>query len=194
MFCPDCGRECKEANFCLDCGRALPIPEVKKIFCPDCGRNCEGFAFCPDCGRQLHLPREKSPCKKTVLPKPPVGVYRERHNYILLDKQSLKIHRTISDYDDSLFFNYKRPVERVIKYDEIIGAYFIEPKGFRLGRLIVRDKKDQYNPLPPPKARYRELLYDGRVVLFSRVNSRMFYNVYLYLKQCADIVNAAENE
>lgn len=54
VFCPDCGKEVRNAKFCSNCGVELPqiAEEVKNTkFCSNCGSKIDADAsVCPDCG------------------------------------------------------------------------------------------------------------------------------------------------
>lgn len=54
VFCPDCGKEVRNAKFCSNCGAELPhmAEEVKNTkFCSNCGSKIDADAsVCPDCG------------------------------------------------------------------------------------------------------------------------------------------------
>lgn len=63
MFCPNCGKECDTARFCVKCGTELS-PEVKEteawsvgMPCPHCGGTQLNGRNCAFCGAQLMLDR-----------------------------------------------------------------------------------------------------------------------------------------
>ena len=183
MFCPDCGRECKEANFCPDCGRALPTPEVKKIFCPDCGRNCEGFAFCPDCGRSL---RAK---KKLNFPQPPIGRYNGEDGEALVITEEAVVFYKHNKYLPVILADTITEVQ-AIPFNEIYAVYYRPLHKWNPGILSVRSVQNKLQPVATEMSVAR---YDNTSIHFVRAKNN-FKDVYLFLKQCADIVNAAENE
>jgi Double zinc ribbon len=52
MYCPECGAEAGDANFCQECGADLR-PSSAATSCPQCGGEAGGANFCPDCGADL---------------------------------------------------------------------------------------------------------------------------------------------
>lgn len=64
MFCPKCGRECKDGRFCMECGTRLPEEAVELrdaapwrpgMACPFCGANEVDGNRCAYCGGVLVL-------------------------------------------------------------------------------------------------------------------------------------------
>ena len=64
MFCPNCGNNCGNANFCASCGTKLPqaaAPAVQSgewkagMPCPNCGGTKLNGDCCAFCGAQLVL-------------------------------------------------------------------------------------------------------------------------------------------
>ena len=62
MFCPNCGRECKDGRFCMGCGTRLPEEAVELrdaapwrpgMACPFCGANEVEGNRCAYCGGVL---------------------------------------------------------------------------------------------------------------------------------------------
>ena len=47
--CPDCGQKGIASNFCPNCGRKRPAPDMGWT-CPDCGQKGIASNFCPNCG------------------------------------------------------------------------------------------------------------------------------------------------
>ena len=59
MFCPNCGKDCKDAKFCPECGTKLPqtvktdAPWQPGMPCPHCGGTKLDGSNCLFCGAQL---------------------------------------------------------------------------------------------------------------------------------------------
>ena len=49
--CPDCGQKGIASNFCPNCGRKRPAPDMGWD-CPDCGQKGIASNFCPNCGHK----------------------------------------------------------------------------------------------------------------------------------------------
>ena len=49
--CPDCGQKGIASNFCPNCGRKRPAPDMGWT-CPDCGQKGIVSNFCPNCGKK----------------------------------------------------------------------------------------------------------------------------------------------
>lgn len=59
MYCPECGFDAGEANFCPQCGNDLTVvgegvqPQEEPGVCPECATEAGDARFCPDCGSQM---------------------------------------------------------------------------------------------------------------------------------------------
>ncbi|HIV29275.1 MAG TPA: SPFH domain-containing protein [Candidatus Pullichristensenella excrementipullorum] len=53
--CPDCGQKGIASNFCPNCGRKRPAPDMGWT-CPDCGQKGIASNFCPNCGHKRPAP------------------------------------------------------------------------------------------------------------------------------------------
>ena len=75
MFCPNCGNNCGNANFCASCGTKLPQAAVSAtqcgewkvgMPCPHCGATKLEGDCCAFCGAQLIVKEEPKPLDATV--------------------------------------------------------------------------------------------------------------------------------
>ena len=53
--CPDCGQKGIASNFCPNCGRKRPAPDMGWD-CPECGQKGIASNFCPNCGHKRPAP------------------------------------------------------------------------------------------------------------------------------------------
>ena len=53
--CPECGQKGIASNFCPNCGRKRPAPDMGWT-CPDCGQKGITSNFCPNCGHKRPAP------------------------------------------------------------------------------------------------------------------------------------------
>lgn len=186
MFCPRCGKDCKDANFCPSCGldlRAVVYDKGKGemvVFCPYCNNWTEKLAdnhVCLRCGAPLAGQVEK---KKPVLPAPPIGKYKQTGDCMEIGKDSVKFHK---------YTIFRGARERIVPYNEIVAVYFTPGAEFTPGFLCVRERKDSDVPVPTSNS---EAIKDDTSIIFDRFKNATFYRAYEFLKQWADIVNAAE--
>ena len=65
MYCPECGAEAGDANFCSDCGAELSAFQSTPS-CPECGSEVlDDAKFCPECGNALRGARGGSAPRST---------------------------------------------------------------------------------------------------------------------------------
>ena len=158
------------------------------MICPYCDsqlRQLTGNGTCPNCGAPLghaFIRQEQEKTEKRF-PDPPLGVYHNpRGDHMELTENAVVFRQKIGP-NGSLV-----PVE-VIPYSEV-SRVTIAPGGSVIaGYLSVRGRKDKHIRLP--KSTW-EAAGDHASFCFGRAKYRTFYDIYLFLKQCADIVNAAE--
>ena len=158
------------------------------MFCPNCGNNCGDANFCSSCGQDLRSvvignsepglePEKKTESQETVAveyPNPPIGRYNNHdHDYVEIKKDSLVI------YKKNLL---QKPTLHEILYSEIRCVTHGD-LGFLGGFLSIRDIKNQSPPLLTDRNAYA----DETSLLFSRYQSADFRKVYEFLKACADL-------
>jgi hypothetical protein len=63
MYCPECGTDAAEANFCAECGNDLTSlggGAQRAGICPECGSDAGKAKFCPECGHQMPKPMRQA--------------------------------------------------------------------------------------------------------------------------------------
>lgn len=99
MFCPNCGKDCKDAKFCPECGTKLPqtvktdAPWQPGMACPHCsGTKLDGNS-CSFCGAQLIVDPVSAESKEEDSYDIPYGWYRDGTSPgAILAKDFIAIH------------------------------------------------------------------------------------------------------
>ena len=151
------------------------------MFCPNCGKDCGEFKFCPDCGTKLSGNSGKT-SKKLVFPEPPIGVYRFGDDYIQFGEYGIKICKKDLTYGTLIWS---------VPYEKIAVVTYTEEKNLLAGYICIRSKLNKHVPSP---IKYLEAVSDKGCVIVPKRKKEIFYRLYLFLKECADIVKAAETE
>ena len=190
MFCPNCGQDCGDARFCTGCGTQLQqavAQESKKAAwtvgtpCPYCGGVGLNGNCCAFCGVQLisEDTAEKKTKKELEFPEPPIGKYKYVDGYLEIGKESVTI------YKNHIFKKYTT----TIPYHEISAVTFGDGQLDVAGFLCVRSIR---NRTIPPATTASAAAFDSAAIYFPAMRSEEFYPVYVFLKKCSDVVNAAE--
>ena len=151
------------------------------MICPYCDsllKETPESGTCPNCGGALARKGELDRQSKTFLD-PPIGIYKEGLMYIEIGETSLRL------FEEILLCKKKN---RTIRYDEVYAVSFNVGVGVRLGYLTVRSKNNKSMPMPTTQMK---AVADDETITFSAYSNEKFYNVYTFLKKCAEI-NAAE--
>ena len=159
------------------------------MICPYCDsliRDMPDNNVCPQCGAPLGIYRDTgngSRAKGHALkfPDPPIGVYKDVAGYLEIGKDSVTFSRR------PWFKEHKR----TIPFSEIFAVAYEAGKPFNSGFLCVREWQDR--KLPVPVIAY-EVVEDETSVYFKMSDNEKFWHVYNFLKQCADINNAANKD
>ena len=131
---------------------------------------------CPLCGAPLGAAAQKKP----QFPEPPLGKYKQTFGYMEIQERGVKFYEK---------FLLSDKVNRIVPYDEIIEvAYRPAVANSQMGFLCVRGWQDRYLPIAKT---YSEACDDSTAVVFGYRENRKYYQVYEFLKKCADIANAA---
>ena len=158
------------------------------MFCPNCGKDCGEFKFCPECGTQLEAIRNGVTVGKKELkfPPPPIGKYKSA------DGEWVEITRDAISFYKKKYFGliYSSTKTEAIPFTEIYRVSIVPPKGIKAGILCVRGGMNKYQALATEMTVARD---DSTSVYFNSPRYNTFWRIYLFLKQCADIVNETEN-
>lgn len=156
------------------------------MICPYCDsliRTLPDSRTCPQCGAPLGscIEETRKPKQKLVFPDPPIGIYRCGDVYMQFGENSVRIRK-----------EYPNPMktDRVIPFHEIVAVKYTAGESFKPGMLSIRDKGNMYVPFP---SSFKESMKDSGTVVVHKRDNDEYYRIYLFLKQCADIVNAEDN-
>lgn len=139
---------------------------------------------CPRCGGSLAdcIQKKKTQRQELVFPEPPIGIYRFSDGYLQIAENSVKISKKIVHHGK---------VNNIIPYKEIVQVSYAPGKTLRPGFLSIRTEQDKY--VPDPNTILDEI-EDKGVASVHKSNNDTFYRIYLFLKECADIANAAKQD
>ena len=78
------------------------------MFCPNCGNNCSDANFCPKCGTKLPQKGEESQVSEQRVWEIPAGVYKTFGGYIALGPTWMEIHKkkSLNSKDHTIKFPY----------------------------------------------------------------------------------------
>lgn len=181
MFCHNCGKDCGEFKFCPYCGVQVQQTQengLKCEFCDSIIKIAPDSGVCPNCGGFLTEQEvvKESTLKNLKFPEPPIGTYDDALGFVKIQKDSVVFYRRYFPKD-------KACVE--VPFSDIYAAYHL-PAGFlRLGVICIRQWENRH--IPPD----RDYTTDNTLVCFGEQEEEKFMPVYLFLKECSDIVNKA---
>ena len=170
MFCPNCGNNCENANFCPKCGTKLPQQAQNEsavwqigMPCPHCGGTQMDGQCCSFCGaRLISEVVEQAPCRSKWATLP-LGVYRGyRDAYLILR-------------DDHLIIKNEHWDEVSIPYEKITKVKYVAPAFLRFGSFSVRWTANEHLPIPEA---YLDAGMDKTTVLFPDYRDDDFHKVY----------------
>lgn len=180
MFCPNCGNNCENANFCPKCGTKLPQQAGNEsavwqigMPCPHCGGTKLEGNCCAFCGAQLvtEAQVESAPEVSSDIP---YGVYKGVSSSITLYKTACVVmNRTF------LIKKY----ETRIPYDQITNVVYVCPpddKG-ELGYLLIRWQGNKSVPIREDN----NFAGDKTTIMTTYVYEPLFYHIYYMLKTVA---------
>ena len=139
---------------------------------------------CPRCGGSLTvcIQKKKSQRQELVFPEPPIGIYRFSDGYLQIAESCVKISKTTVHHGK---------VNNIIPYSEIAKVNYAPGKTLKPGFLSVRTEQDKYVPDPNTTL---DRIEDKGIASVHKSNNDVFCRIYLFLKECADIVNAAKQD
>jgi hypothetical protein len=184
MFCPNCGKDCGNANFCSHCGTRIQQgvkAEAKSAVwsvgmpCPYCGGTKLEGNNCAFCGAQLMVNVAKKDQKKISVDIP-CGCYKGVSSSLTLYEKECLVSNTL------LFF---KKIDTKIPYDQIETVIFVR-SGYRtisLGFLLFRSEGMNTEPIT------NDINYanDRTTISFSSDShsNLLFYHIYYMLKTIA---------
>ena len=130
---------------------------------------------CPHCGAPLGVVKHRKP----QFPEPPLGIYKGVSGYIEIGTCSVSFSKK---------FPFNDRISCVVPYEDILDVALEPPTVFFAGFLCVRRWQDRQIPLA---RKWMESANDATSVGFHFDKRKDFLQVYEFLKQCADIANAA---
>ena len=148
------------------------------MICPYCDSRVDVLPdnrSCPHCGAPLGAAAQN----KLQFPEPPLGVYKQTFGYMELQEHGVKFYENTWLADK---------INRIIPYDEIIEVAFEMAQNSKSGFLSVRGRQDKYLPIATT---VWEAIQDPTSVIFGYKENERYNCAYEFLKQCADIANAA---
>lgn len=135
---------------------------------------------CPNCGGVLSETDWDAEKKLTLsFPEPPVGIYKDAAGYLEIRTDSVTFCRERQILGNSVV---------TIPFDELYRVSFGNPQPWSAGFLCVRSWQDRHTPLAEQG---KDAVTDETSVYFREEKTEMFFRVYSFLWQCAEIVRAA---
>ena len=153
---------------------------MKCEYCDSIIKPVPDNGICPNCGGVLGE-EERRECEALVFPEPPVGVYKDAAGYLEIAQDSVTFYRNQ--------WPIKKSIRQTIAFRDIYAVSYVEARPFMSGSLCVRQWKDRNVPMVSGA----DAVMDETSVYFRKEKNQIFYQVYLFLKQCEQIVKAAEN-
>ena len=129
------------------------------MFCPNCGTKCDN-KFCPNCGTALPV----ISAQPLSIPAPTPGEYKSAVGSLTLGESGLTLRKKILG----------RAIERNIAYSDIVALSFQESKGWTVGYLCIRERKDSALPL----ATSSDAAVDRSTICFGDADSPIFQSIY----------------
>ena len=185
MFCPNCGNNCENANFCPKCGTKLPQSVEKEtesavwkigMPCPHCGGTKLDGDCCAFCGAQLTDGSSEVRTKETVKDESceiPCGFYKGVNSSLTLYERECVVSTT------PLFKKYVT----TIPYDKITRVFYQRPKlvSFDSGHLLFRWEGNKNEPV----RENHNYAADKTTVGTNTYPDWIFYHIYYMLKAIA---------
>lgn len=177
MFCPNCGNNCENANFCPKCGTKLPQQAQNEsavwqigMPCPHCGGTKLNGNCCAFCGAQLMADSEESGDKSSAdfaampaLDEIPEGLYMGVLGYIELHKTDLEF------YTGSKVFT--------IPYNQLYAVCYRRKRSYSNGTIVLRWQDNKEVPLPE----FGREAWDRSMVSARQGESLFFYHLSWFL-------------
>ena len=176
MFCPNCGNNCENANFCPKCGTKLPQQAQNEsaawqigMPCPHCGGTKLDGDCCAFCGALLR--EETTPKYEFQIP---YGVYMGASgSWIELRENHLVIKNA-------------KQREYTIAYKRLRKVAYFPVKWYTFGRIIIRWDANENIPIPVELAK---IIEDETSVPFLAEDQEKFLKVY---REIQNLINGMQ--
>lgn len=180
MFCPNCGRNCRNERFCSECGTKLPQETEKSTILPTgqtslyCGGTMPEGGYCPLCGARLKETVTQKKTEEDFSADIPCGLYRGVMSSITLYDTACVVMQT-----PRLFKKH----ETRIPYNQITSLMYFRAGYIEgtLGYLLIRWEGNKNEPIPEGKQLGRDLT----TVVIPEEDDTLFYHIYYMLKAMA---------
>ena len=166
------------------------------MVCPYCDsviRDLPDNHICPHCGASLALyskieckGQQKSQLQSTsrrvrgiTFPNPPVGRYKDAAGYLEVGEDGITFYRK----------QFIRESKRTIRFGDIYAVSYKPGVTLNSGFLCVREWKDRNIPLVHASS---DAVFDETSVYFVKSKNGIFEQIYMFLKQCEELVHSAE--
>ncbi len=169
MFCPNCGKDCGDANFCSACGQKLPLNAEKGTHDPHLGNTKPKGNSCPFCGAHLNGDGSNPNRRKYFFV--PYGAYEGAHGYIKLREDELVIKNRFTN-------------ERTIPYEKIVDVRYYEVKGLHWPRLTIRWEQNKDLPIPEE---YWSAFSDETTVFHYVRDKAIFFQIFHAIRDIAEM-------
>lgn len=156
------------------------------MICPYCDNEYRIAAapqVCSHCGAQLPsydeiLERRHINGRNLTFPEAPIGIYKDAAGYLEIGRDSVTLFRR----------HFVKGHKRVIPFCEIYSVSYGTGAPMHSGFLCVREWKDRNLPLATDSL---AVITDETSVYFHHSKNDEFRRVYEFLKECTEIVHAA---
>ncbi len=165
MYCPNCGKDCGSAKFCIGCGTKLggdakqPTAWTVGQPCPFCGGTQLEGDKCAFCGVQLAA---DMPCAKSICPPELLGAHAGEDGYLLLREKDLIIKNAHTK-------------ECVIPYESIVAIKYYNATFWYYARITIRWEGNTNIPFPEIG---KSAWWDETSVYFKDKDEAEFIEIY----------------
>ena len=146
---------------------------MKCDYCGSIFQKLPEEGVCPNCGGIFPTAEERK--AKLKFPDPPLGIYKDAAGYLEVGPESVTFYRK----------QFIKAYKRTIPYDQIVTVGFQPGKPWDSGHLCVREWQARNVPVLTDPSK----IWDKTTVYFRESYNEDFRKVYLFLKQCAEMVN-----
>ena len=153
---------------------------MKCQYCDSIIKNVPDNGVCPNCGGAFGGAKRRNSIE-LVFPEPPVGVYKDAAGYLEIAQDSVTFYRNQWPAEQN--------IRQTIAFRDIYAVSYVAARPFMAGSLCVRQWKDRNVSLVSGA----DAVMDETAVYFKKEKNQMFYEIYLFLKECTKIAKAAEN-